>query len=216
MSLQQKGGFFMDEYRLYNNENLLVLARLDDKHALDELIRRFYNSSKKEAGALIRMYRDVSTAEFDDLVQIGIIALNQVINSYDFKGSVFTYWQKLARNEMFDEIRRCSTMFYDERTMIKTRIEGLTEENERYIACDDDISQSVANNNLIELIVSTLKNYKENGMKHDEIRFFILYYFERKSINQLVEMTGKQYFTIRAKIERVRKKLKDILANFIK
>lgn len=206
----------MDQYRIYTNENLLVLARFDDERALNELIRRFYNSSKKEAGALIRMYRDVSTAEFDDLVQIGIMTLNEVINSYDFKGSVFTYWQKLARNEMQDEIRRCSIMFYDEKTMLKTRIEGMTEDYERTIACDDDISQSVANNNLIELIVKTLHDYKRNGMKYDEVKLFILFYFERKTINQLADITGKPYFTIRAKIERVRKKLKDILANFIK
>ena len=209
----RKGGFFLKEYRRYNTDDLVVLHRLGDEYATDELVRRFTYCSRNEAGTIIKLYKDVTTAEYDDLVQIGLVALVYSIETFNFKGAFYTYWQTVARNKMLDAVKRFTVVWFDDKTLLKTRIEGLTDEEEYLICCDEDVNQSVSNAHMIEQIEEILNHYQKYDLKKDEVEMFELRYFYDFSLDEIAEKYNKKYFTVRSKIERIMNKIRNILFN---
>lgn len=193
-------------------DNLVILHRLGDEIATDELIRRFASLSKKEAGNLLRAYRDISSAEFDDLVQTGLMTVLYALEKYDLKGSFFNYWQVVARNRMLSVIKEYATVIFDENSQVKTRVEA-TIDDEYLFASSDNLTDHVSNSYLVDKIVDILLNYKKYKFKETDVKLFILYYFQGYKISEIAANHNLKPFTVRSRIERLKKEISNILFN---
>ena len=192
----------VEEYKKNGNEKAHI-----------ELLKRFYASSRKEAGALLRSWRDNTNAEFDDLVQIGLMAFETALRAYDFKGGFFTMWQKTARNEMLKEIQAFSYKQNCGGAFLYDRLESSDDCFENVFACDEDVPAYISRVLMISDMEDILMNYEKHNIKAIDVEIFYRYYFEDLSYAQLSEIYGLAYHTVNSKIKRVMNKLKDILSN---
>ncbi len=205
----------MNSVKRLKIDNLALLSRFGNDEATNELINRFRTIAKKEAFAMISKYRDISTAEYEDLTQIALGLIPFAALTYDYRGSFLSYWLKIARNEMLDEIKNFSIVICEQNGFLKTRIEGSIEDDYT-LACSDDVNSEAFNSLLIEEIYKILSNYKKYGMKKDELEMFKLYFLDGLTYYDISKRYNEKYSTVRSKIHRIKEKIKNILVNFKK
>ena len=185
----QKARIFFIKVKFLTNEELVRLYKKSNNiDASNELVRRFTIASRKEAGALKRIFWDVTTAEYDDLVSIGLTSLMVALENYNYKGSFYVYWQVIAKHNMKEHVKENSLSISGFKTYIG-RQEGLTSyEEEMIIAC----------------------NYKLDKISVDMFR---KHYFFEESINEIATKYEKKYHTVRNRIEKIKEKIIFILFN---
>lgn len=198
------------DYKCLEVDELVALYQNGDRRVLNELVFRFRLHSKKEAGSLLKIYRDITTAEYEDLVQIGLTCLITALETYSFKGSFFAYWAKIARHEMLEHIQQF-TLSYTQ--VFQDREEGDIEVGEMMLASSDESNTKISNSLLVEQIKWILANPKKYDIPEDEALYTELFYLVGISYEEISRMSALPYFTIRSKIQRTREKIVVILNN---
>jgi len=156
----------------------------------------------------------VTSAEYEDLVQIGLSSLIIALHSYGFKGAFFSYWQIIAKNNMKDQIKAFSLAVFGQTGLYKKRDEGLTlDEEEAIFACGENVNDDVSNNILIERIMDIISNYKSYSLNKEGCDMFRLYYFYELSFKEIATKYEKKYCTVRNKILTTKAKIEFILFN---
>ena len=184
---------------------------MGDSDVSTEIFRRFTICAKKEVDLILKDYKHLTTAEFEDLLQIALMSLVIALRSYAFLGAFYNYWVYIARHDMLEHIEECSVVYFEDNQCI-TRIEG--EPSEGYImASDEDLCEDMSNNWFIERIEDILSKPEENNLIREDVELFNMYFVRGIDYKDIAEMKELKYFTVRNKIQKVREKLVFILFN---
>lgn len=211
IAFPRKDIFSIDLKKL-TNEKLVFYYQQGNEEAVSELIKRFTCCSKREAFTFYSMYKDVSSVEFDDLVQVGLTSLVIVMDKFSFRGSFYLMWQTVARHEMYELVKQFSICDMEDKAYF-TRIESNNINADNVIASGDNVSDSLSNDLIIEKMAYIVSHPRKYNIMESDVKLFKMYYFLGIGYNDIAEKTGINYFTVRSKINRARIKIANILFN---
>ena len=129
---------------------------------------------------------------------------------FSFKGGFFALWQKLARQEMNKTIDELSHDLYDGDILIG-RTEADVETFENYVSSGEELVRTVSNEIQIEKLMDIINNPIKYNIRLIDAEMFKLHFINADSIIDIAIMYGEKYYTVRNRIEKVRKKIIYIL-----
>lgn len=189
------------------DSELFHLWKENHPDAESEFIERYRHHSYDLAERLLIEFKNVTKAEIDDLMNVGLYAMFIALNSYRGHGSFIAYWEKIAEHKMMNEIKENS---YSYQNKIKDK-------HIPFVSYNDDIlffessgvphEKTFIRNDLINLLED-----KSLKIKPEDRRLFLLY-VDGYSIAELSLMFDMSYNTIRYKIKKIKDKVHDILFN---
>ena len=190
-----------------SDEQLIVNYFNGNLHNFDILISRYRRKAKTLANSLLQKFKQVTTATFDDLVAIGLNAVQTAMKNYNYQGSFFTYWRNIASNLMMQEIKLYSMSVMTGSYIKPVSVEEI-EDFEPMLASPslyEELSSSLLYDKIIEIL-----NDEENKISlTDKIAF--IYYLDDYSYTEISRLMEISYYVTRKKIARVREKVKNIL-----
>ena len=181
-------------------ENLVKLAKMGDKPALEEILIRF-------KPLLIKLSKTTFIVgyEDEDLIQIGYISIINVIKNYDSKkGTSFTAYISCAlKNNFYNEIR--NKVKLNAETSLNAKIDG-TAEIVDFISSEENISEDLVKRETCALLRDALKKL---SIAEQELLTFI--YFNNGSIAKYAQLKNAKYITCAKRKIRALQKLKALL-----
>lgn len=190
------------------DEELIVDYFNGNIGAFNLLITRYRRKSKTLASSLLKQFNSVTNATFDDLVAIGIYAVNSAIRNYDYRCSFFSYWKQIAKNKMTEEIKLYSMSFHSGSFRKLLSVEEI-EDYTPYIS-SPSASEELKASFLIDEIINILEDKKNQFSLLDE-KIFLLY-LDDKSYSDIAKEVEMSYFSVRNRVLRI----KDRVANILK
>lgn len=194
--------------KISTDEELIVDYFNGNIGAFNLLISRYRRKSKTLASSLLKQFGSVTNATFDDLVAIGIYAVNSAIRNYDYRCSFFSYWKQIAKNKMTEEIKLYSMSFHSGSFKKLLSVEEI-EEYTPYIS-SPSASEELNASFLIDEIINILEDKKNQFSLLDE-KIFLLY-LDDKSYSDIAKEVEMSYFSVRNRVLRI----KDRVANILK
>ena len=190
-----------------SDEELIVNYFNGNLHNFDILISRYRRKARTLAYSLLSKFKQVTSATFDDLVAIGLNAVQTAMKNYNHQGSFFSYWRNIALNLMMQEIKLFSLSVITG-SYIKPVCYEDVEDFEPMLASpslDEELSSELLYDKIIEIL-----NDEENKISlTDKIAF--IYYLDDFSFTEISRMMEISYYATRKKINRVREKVGNIL-----
>jgi RNA polymerase sporulation-specific sigma factor len=181
-------------------ENLVELAKMGDKEALEEILKRF-------KPLLIKLSKTtfIMGYEGEDLIQTGYIFIINIIKKYDSKkGTSFTAYVSCAlKNNFYNEIR--NKVKLNAETSLNAKIDGTTEIVD-FISSEENIEEDLIEKETYGLLLEALKKL---STEEQELLNFI--YFNNGTITKYAELKNVKYITCAKRKTRALEKLRALL-----
>ena len=192
----------MNKKKLQNmsDEQLLVLAKNQDINAIEQLLERY----KYVASAVAHSYF-LNGGDAEDLLQEGMIAVFNAINTFNGKASFKSYVYTCVKNKIITLIKqsnRYKNQPLNNYISFSGFLEGDADKNELLtdfgFGPEEMIINIEAENELKEIILKTLSEYE-----HD----ILVYYLKGYSYREISEKFNKKEKSIDNALQRIRKKI---------
>ena len=201
----------MNKKKLQNmsDEQLLELAKNQDVNAIEQLLERY----KYVASAVAHSYF-LNGGDAEDLLQEGMIAVFNAINTFNGKASFKSYVYTCVKNKIITLIKQSNR--YKNQPLKNAHVyqplnnyisfsgflEGDADKNELLtdfgFGPEEMIINIEAENELKEIILKTLSEYE-----HD----ILVYYLKGYSYREISEKFNKKEKSIDNALQRIRKKI---------
>ena len=198
----------MNKKKLQNmsDEQLLELAKNQDVNAIEQLLERY----KYVASAVAHSYF-LNGGDAEDLLQEGMIAVFNAINTFNGKASFKSYVYTCVKNKIITLIKqsnRYKNQPLNNYISFSGFLEGDADKNELLtdfgFGPEEMIINIEAENELKEIILKTLSEYE-----HD----ILVYYLKGYSYREISEKFNKKEKSIDNALQRIRKKILQAKAN---
>lgn len=181
-----------------------------DIGAFNELVRRYVKHSKFLANRILKEFKETSTAEYHDLVSIGLNTVFISIKSYSMEGGFYYYWKKIAMQKMMEEVKNLSYSYLYESDLAPISIDELAGKN--YLLASTKESIDTFDNILLEKVKILLKD-KWRGFRKCDIEMFLMY-LDGFSYYEIGEKYNMTYFACRKRVCTVKEAIAKILKDY--
>jgi RNA polymerase sporulation-specific sigma factor len=192
----------------FTDEELVALAQAGDKLALEEILSRYKNLVYAKAKAFF-----LAGADEDDIIQEGFIGLYNAVK--DFKGDTYPYFKAFAGICVSRRII----------TAVKAATRQKHMPLNSYVSLDDSTYDAGGDKKLPELVAEfqdpeTILIDRENvdGIEYKINKALsklelevLIYYLRGMSYQEIAKLLGKDVKSVDNAIQRIRKKLENIL-----
>ncbi|MGI6713649.1 MAG: hypothetical protein ACOX3K_01145 [Bacilli bacterium] len=193
-------------------EECIIVYRRGVQEGLDIIIEKFEFLIKKEANDLIEQY-PYTGLEREDFHGVGVIALIQAVNSFEFGKSVFAgYARLLIQRAMRAYMKECSTKNFSVLNYAMSLEQELFEDGK--ITLGDTVGSydpHLAYNTIPEDDLENLINYIEIDFTEEEA-MLALYRLRGYTYDEIIVMTKWS----RKKVFAIAKTLKNKLSDYTK
>ena len=180
-------------------ESLITTVQRGDSAAFEQLVRRYQNLV---LGYTIGMLGDYGLAE--DATQEAFINAYKALNR--FKGGNFKAWlMRIATNSCYDELRR-------RKRRPQSCLDEMTEENESFTFLRDPEEGPESKQQQLEMMRAIEQCL--NGLPDDQRITAVMCDVEGYDYNEIAEITSVSLGTVKSRMNRARKKLRDCLRGF--
>ncbi|MBE5737916.1 MAG: sigma-70 family RNA polymerase sigma factor [Clostridiales bacterium] len=183
-----------------SDEQLLELAKSQDTEAIEQLLERY----KYVASAVAHSYF-LNGGDAEDLLQEGMIAVFNAINTFNGKASFKSYVYTCVKNKIITLIKqsnRYKNQPLNNYISFSGFLEGDADKNELLtdfsFGPEEVIINTEAENELKNIITKTLSEYE-----HD----ILVYYLKGYSYREISEKFNKKEKSIDNALQRIRKKI---------
>ena len=196
----------MKKFNGVSDSTLFELWKKKDVDAENEFIERYREFSVGLADSLLEDFKNVTNAEKDDLVGIGLFSLFVALEKFQGKGKIFyPYWKKIATNRMMDEIKANSYSYLVRDTPRKRPFVYFNDDAVEAMGfeCSGlNTDEAFVRDELIYLI-----SREELDIPLRDQHMFLLY-IDGYNYAELALIFNTPYGTVRGRIERIKRKMK--------
>lgn len=198
----------MKKFNGVDDREIIRLWLKGDLDAEQELVFRYRRFSMALAKEVITDFKDVSAADYEDLVSIGLFSLFLIIKKFDFSGAFFPYWKKVATHRMMDEIK-ANSISYNLKEMLSGRGAAVhyVDEKAAFFSAGVMYEKDALRQDLLLM----LENPGLKVSKSDAQMFML--YVDGYEIKQIALIFDCSYSKASRSIRITKAKLKDILFN---